>query len=78
MKKRKEKLRTQYLKTKAPRLDFDCSLQSNIFTIKQVINNLKTQRSKPEKASIRKYWVEDVLWKNSLLFTISNESCVFP
>ena len=55
MKKRKEKLRTQYLKTKAPRLDFDCSLQSNLFTIKQVINNLKTQRSKPEKAPIRKY-----------------------
>ena len=30
--KRKE-LRTQYLKTKAPRLDFDCFPQSNLFTI---------------------------------------------
>ena len=35
MKKIKEKLRTQYLKTKAPKLDFDRSPQSNLFTIKQ-------------------------------------------
>ena len=32
--KRKE-FRTQYLKTKTPRLDFDRSPQSNLFTIKQ-------------------------------------------
>ena len=35
IKKKKKKLRTQYLETKAPRLDFDCFAQSNLFTIKQ-------------------------------------------
>ena len=32
---KKKKFRTQYLKTKAPRLDFDHSPQSNLFTINQ-------------------------------------------
>ena len=30
---------------------------------KKIISNLKTQRSRSEKAPIRKYWLEDVLWK---------------
>ena len=61
---KEKEFRTQYIKTKAPRLDFDHSFsqiysQSN----KEVISNLKTQRSRPEKATIRKYWLKDVLWK---------------
>ena len=35
MKKRKEKLRTQYFNIKAPRLDFENSPWSNQFIIKQ-------------------------------------------
>ena len=35
---------------------------------KEVISNLKTQKSRSEKALIRIYWLEDVLWKTPSIY----------
>ena len=35
---------------------------------KEMISNLKTQKSRFEKALIKIYWLEDVLWKTPLIY----------
>ena len=65
--KEARRARTFTSKTKAPWLDFDHSPQSFFSqSNKEVISNLKTPRSRPEKALIRKLLTSKCFVKNSL------------